>query len=269
MTDRIYPSSKPTKTTTVPPLPPPPNKTQLPTTTTTTNRHPYRPNPTTIHRPRRRKYFCLCCFWSVLIIILLFLITTVAGCIFYLLYHPQRPSFSIAAVKISEFNLTTAAADDTTHLTSKFNLTVSTKNPNKKITFFYDTIQITCFSRDTLIANGSFRNPFISNPNNVSVHRSTLYGNLVFIETENLNKIKSDLKKKSGLPLKIILDTDMRVKIESIRSKKIGIRIKCDGIHSLIPKSNSKNSTSASVAANVSAAKCKIDLRIKIWKWTF
>ncbi|XP_071703700.1 NDR1/HIN1-like protein 1 [Rutidosis leptorrhynchoides] len=265
MTDKVYPSSKPTQTTTIPPLPPPPNKIQLPTTT---NRHPYRPNPTTIHHSRRRNYFCLCCFWSILIIILLLLITSIAGCILYLLYRPHRPSFSIAAVKISEFNLTTAG-DDTTHLTSKFNLTISTKNPNKKITFFYDTIKITCLTRNTLIANGSFRNPFISNPNNVSIHRSTLYGNSVFIETENLNKIKSDLKKKSGLPLKIILDTDLRVKIESIRSKKIGIRIKCEGIHSLIPKSNSKNSTSASAAANVSAAKCKIDLRIKIWKWTF
>lgn len=87
-----------------------------------------------------------------------------------------------------------------------------------------------------------------------------------------MNKIRSDLKKKSGLRLKIVLDTEARVKIESIRSKKIGIRIKCEGIHSLIPKGgggNSRNSSSSPVAANVSAAKCKIDLRIKIWKWTF
>lgn len=85
-----------------------------------------------------------------------------------------------------------------------------------------------------------------------------------------MNHMRSDLKKKSGLPLKILLDTEAQVKIESIKSKKIGIRIKCEGIHSQIPKGGGgKSRNSSSVSATVSAAKCKLDLRVKIWKWTF
>ncbi|KAL7608240.1 hypothetical protein Lser_V15G10432 [Lactuca serriola] len=272
MTDRVYPSSKPngntTAATTNTRLPPPPSKAQQP------NRHPYRPNSVTNQRTRRRSRrgcFCLCCFWSVLIITLLILISAIAGCILYLLYRPHRPTFSIASLKISEFNLTTTA-DDTTRLTSNLNLTISTRNPNKKITFYYDSISITCLSEGTQVANGNFANSFVSNPNNITIIRSSLSSNSQLLETETVNRMRSDLKKKSGLPLKLLLDTKVRVKIESIRSKKIGIRIKCEGIHSLIPKGgsgNSRNSSSSSVAATVSAAKCKLDLRIKIWKWTF
>lgn len=268
MTDRVYPSTKPTTTTTKPPntttttrLPPPPSKTTLPTTT----RHPYRPNPTaTRRRTRRRSCFCLCYFWTTLIIILLLLITTIAGCIFYLLYHPHQPSFSLTSLKLTQFNLTTTN-DDTTRVTSKFNLTLSTKNPNKKITFFYDPFTIKCFLDNTQLANGVFSTPFVSSPNNITIVKSTLTSNLLLLESETVNKIKADLKTKSGLKLKIVLESEVRVKVESVKSKKVGIRVNCDGIHSLVPKG--KNGTS--VPAIVSAAKCKIDLRVKIWKWTF
>ncbi|XP_076900968.1 NDR1/HIN1-like protein 13 [Bidens hawaiensis] len=273
MTDRVYPSSKPkdntntnTKTTTATPnrrLPPPPNK----TTPTTTSRHPYRPNPTTTRRRNRRGCACLCCFWSILIILLLLLITAIAGCIFYLLYHPHRPSFSIAAFKISELNLTTTASDDTTHLTSKLNLTLSIRNPNKKITFYYNSIAVMCSSHgNTIIAKGTYPNPLTSKPNNITIIHTPLHTTSLLLEPETANKFRSDLKKKSGLPLTLVVDTEARVKVESLKTKKVGIRIKCGGIHSLIPKGGDRNS---SVAADVDEAKCKLDLRIKIWKWTF
>ncbi|KAM0029550.1 putative Late embryogenesis abundant protein, LEA_2 subgroup [Helianthus debilis subsp. tardiflorus] len=258
-------------TTTAKPPPPPPTKPHP----NNLNRHPYRPNPTIYHRNHRRNYFCLFCFWSILIIILLLLIATIAGCILYLLYRPHRPTFDITSLKISHFNLTTNA-DDVTHLTSNMNLTFSTKNPNKRVVFFYDPITINLLVADTQIANGSFVNAFVSEPNNITVVRSQLYGANMLLESSTVNQISADLKKKSGMPLKIYLDTKTQVKIESIKSKKVGIRIVCEGIHSLVPKGGggggrSGNSTTAAVAvaATVTDAKCNVDLRIKIWKWTF
>ncbi|CAH1451693.1 unnamed protein product [Lactuca virosa] len=273
MTDRVHPTSKPNGTgTTVrnPKLPPPPAKTQI----NNLNRLPYRPNLPNYQRKRRsglRRCFCLCCFWSVLVIILVLLLAGIAGCVLYLLYHPQPPTFSVTSLKISQFNLTTAS-DDTTRLTSKLNLTISTKNPNNKIVFYYDPIAITCLSEETQIATGSFGNSFTSSPNNITIIRSAISSTSLLLETETVDRMRSDLKKKSGLPLKILLDTQATMKIESIKSKKVGIRIKCEGIHSLIPKKGGvkSNSSSSSVAAaTVSDAKCEVDLRIKIWKWTF
>ncbi|XP_076899022.1 NDR1/HIN1-like protein 10 [Bidens hawaiensis] len=259
-------TTKPTATTTTTTAtaaavkPPPPTTKSNPY-----NRYPYRPNPNIYRRNRRRNYFCLCCFWTILIIILLLLIATIAGCILYLLYRPHRPTFSITSLKTSQFNLTTNS-DGTTHLTSNLNLTLSTRNPNKRVTFFYDPITVSLLlqTQDTQIGNGSVANSFVSDPNNITVVRAGLNGANVLLESSVVNRVRSDLK-KGGVRLKIYLDTKTQVKIESFRSKKVGIRIECDGIRSLVPKGG----RNATVAASVNDAKCNVDLRVKIWKWTF
>ncbi|KAL8195790.1 hypothetical protein R6Q57_025543 [Mikania cordata] len=271
MADTAYTSSKPPAAAAVKPTPPPSNKPHI--HNPNLNRHPYRPNPAVYHRNRRRSYFCICCFWSILIIILVLLLATISGCILYLLYRPHRPTFSITSLKISQFNITTNS-DGTTHLTSNLNLTLSTKNPNKKVTFYYDPIAITLLTEETQIANGSFTDSIVSGPNNITIIRSRLYSTSLLLDSTTVSQIRSDLKKKYGMRLKILLDTEARVKIESIRSKKVGIRIECEGIHSLIPKEGgdggkSGNSSAATVAASISGAKCNVDLRIKILKWTF
>ncbi|KAD1118219.1 hypothetical protein E3N88_43269 [Mikania micrantha] len=88
--------------------------------------------------------------------------------------------------------------------------------------------------------------------------RSSLIGNSLLLETETVNRIRSELKKNLGLPLKILLDFEAVMKVESFRSKKVGIRIKCEKIHSLFPKYGSarSNSSSSSVSATVSDANC-------------
>nr|XP_043630813.1 NDR1/HIN1-like protein 1 [Erigeron canadensis] len=278
MGDTAYPQSKPPSTTTPTTIKPPPPQPPPQTKNPNLNRHPYRPNPNIYHRNRRKSYFCLICFWSILILILILLLATIAGCIVYLLYRPHRPTFAISSLKISHFNLTNNA-DDTTHLTTNMNITLSTKNPNKKAVFYYDPFAITCLTKDTHIANGSFINSFTSDPNNITIIRASLFSTSLLLETSTSRQISSDLKKKSGLSLKITLDTEARVKIESLRTKKVGIRIECDGIHSQIPKvsgggnGGGKNKTAlvppTAVAANVGEAKCDVELRIKIWKWTF
>lgn len=77
-----------------------------------------------------------------------------------------------------------------------------------------------------------------------------------------MKSLRSDLKKKSGVPLKVLLDTKVVVKADNFKSKKVGIRIECEGVHATVPKGKSVS------IASVSKAKCKVDLRIKIWKWT-
>ncbi|KAK3026868.1 hypothetical protein RJ639_041995 [Escallonia herrerae] len=166
MTDRVYPSSKPNGTT------------ATATTTTTThaaaatntpkfpatksqlynpNRLPYRPTPTAAHRHNRRRgsrgCLCCCCFWSILLLVALLLLAAIAAAAAYALYRPQRPAFSVSSLRISQFNLT-SAADDSTRLTTKFNLTISSKNPNKKIIFYYGPITITSLANQVQIANG-------------------------------------------------------------------------------------------------------------------
>lgn len=278
MTDRVYPSAKPNGTVTsaggggatngtaTGGNPPqfPPIKAQLYNPAT---RHPYRPNPAihARHNHRRcscRRCFCMCCFWSVLIFLILILLAAIVGAAFYVLYRPHRPAFSVSSLKISQFNLTTTPSDDTTRLTTKLNLTVSLKNPNKKITFYYNPITINLFSGEVLLANGTSSN-FTSTPNDVDIIHSTLSMASQLLDADSVTALKSDLKRKNGLPMKIEMETKVKVKLEKLNSKKIGIKITCVGIHGLIPKGK------APAIATTAKAKCKVDLQIKIWKFNF
>uniref|UniRef100_A0A5B6YUD3 Late embryogenesis abundant protein LEA-2 subgroup domain-containing protein n=1 Tax=Davidia involucrata TaxID=16924 RepID=A0A5B6YUD3_DAVIN len=264
MTDRVYPSSKPNGTTpataatttngTTKPPPFPAAKSQLYNPT----RQRYRPQPKHRHR---RSCLCLCCFWSILLLTALLLLAAIASAAVYVLYSPHRPTFTVSALRISQFKVSTTS-DDTTHLTSLLNLTISAKNPNKKLTFFYDPITITSMSNQVTIANGSF--PFFtSNPNNSTLIRSSLSTSSQVLDADSVTSLRSDLKKKTGLPLKVVLDTKVIVKMDGLKSKKVGIRVTCDGIHGQTPKGKSPS------IASTSDATCKVDLRIKIWKWTF
>lgn len=270
MTDRVHPSSKPntnTVTTTTiinPKLPLPPAKLQI-------HNQNNRRNPSKYHRKHRtksRRCFCVCCFWSILIIILILILTTISGTVLYLLYRPHRPSFSITSLKISQFNLTTAI-DGTTHLTSNFNLTLSAKNPNSKIVYYYHPFAISCLSHETEIASGLYGNSFVSYPNNITIVRSLLSSNALLLETDAVNRIRSGLKRRLGLKLKVLLDTQAIVKVESFKSKKAGIRIECKGIVMRYTGRRKSNSSSLLVAASVDDSKCEVDFRIKIWKWSF
>lgn len=267
MTDRVYPSAKPNGTAPTAATAANPNaapvKNQM---YNNPNRVPYRPTPTAYHRHNRRRCsgrrcFCMCCFWSILIICILLLLAAIAGAIFYVLYHPQRPTFSVSSLKISNFNLTTSA-DDTTHLTTKLNLTLSTKNPNKKLIYNYNTISITALSNQVVLAKGSFPG-FTSSTNNITIIHSTLSMVSQVLDVDSVSSLKSDLKRKAGLPVTILMDTMVEVKMDKLKSKRVGIRVTCEGIHGSTPKGK------APAVASTNNAKCKVDLRIKILKWTF
>ncbi|XP_073131224.1 NDR1/HIN1-like protein 13 [Henckelia pumila] len=245
--------------------------TRFPASTKTTNpynpmRHHYRPTPTSQNRRKfsRRRCFCLTCFWATLLLIGILLLAAIAAAALYVLYHPRRPAFSVTSVKISTFNLTTTPSDETTHLTTRMNLTLSARNPNKKAIFYYDNpMSITVLSPSVILSNGSYPDSFTSSPDTIFIIHSTVELNSQLLDVDSVNSLKSDLKRKNGLPIKIVIDTIMGVKLEKLKMKKIGIRVNCDGIKGLMPKGKE------AALANSANAKCKVDLRIKILRWAF
>ncbi|KAH0705148.1 hypothetical protein KY290_009844 [Solanum tuberosum] len=279
MADRVHPSAKPNGNATniaagagaavnpkaaakPPQFPPPAAKNQM----YNPNRIPYRPTPTAYHRHNRRRCtcrrcFCFCCFWSLLLICTVLLLAAIAGAGFYFLFRPKPPAFSVSSLKIIQFKLTTTS-DDTTHLTVKLNLTLSTKNPNKKLIYNYDPISLTVNSNSVLLANGSFTG-FSSGPNNITIIHSTLSMASQVLDADSISSLKSDLRRKNGLPMKILLDTMVLAKMDKLKSKEVGIRVTCDGIHGRIPTGKTP------AVASTTNAKCKADLRMKILKWTF
>ncbi|XP_022936399.1 NDR1/HIN1-like protein 6 [Cucurbita moschata] len=224
---------------------------------------PYRPPPYRHHsnHHRSRRNLCCCfCFWTIIIVLGLALLAAIAGAALYVLYRPHRPQFTISSLRISKLNLTTAADSSASHVSSLFNLTLSSFNPNSHITFAYDPFTLSCFSNSVLLANGSIP-AFTSATKNQTVFRSLMSG-AEDLDADSFTSLRSDLKKKGGAPLTIEMDTKVKVKIGGVNSKKVGIRVTCEGIKGTPPKGKQPT------VASVSDADCKVDLRIKIWIFT-
>ncbi|PON56366.1 Late embryogenesis abundant protein [Parasponia andersonii] len=276
MTDRVHPSSKPTPNgTTTAAAAAGANPSSVtaaaatnPTASKPQLRPPYRPQPQYPHHHHRRhrrsnrNICCCCCFWSILVVLALGLLAAIAAAAVYVLYHPTRPEFTVTSLRIAKLNLTTSPDSSSSRLTALLNLTVSSKNPNGHLTFFYDAFAVTASSSSVQIGNGSIP-AFVSEKKNETTFRTIVASSSQDLDTDATTSLRSDLKKKGGVPLKIQMDTRVKVKMESLRSKRVGIRVTCQGIKAVAPKGKSPS------VASVSDAKCKVDLRIKIWKWTF
>ncbi|GLT75926.1 hypothetical protein SLA2020_476160 [Shorea laevis] len=273
MSDKVFPSTKPANTTAAAAT----NGTGGTTATTNggptkanlynpTSRPPYRRpsyNRRQYHRPRRN-ICCRCCFWSILILLIIALLASIAGIVLYVMYRPHRPSFSIPSLRVHRLNLTTSADSSSSHVSTLFNFTLSSKNPNSHISFFYDPFAVSCISSTSGVFMGNGTIPaFVSNGKNLTTFRAVIVSTFQDLDADSVNGLRSDLKKKGGVPLKLELDTRVKVKLDGLKSKKVGIRVTCEGIKADPPTGKSP------ALANTSGAKCKVDLRIKIWKWTF
>ncbi|KAJ7963176.1 Late embryogenesis abundant (LEA) hydroxyproline-rich glycoprotein family [Quillaja saponaria] len=249
MTDRVYPNSKPaTNGGTNPPFPA--TKAQLYGAT----RPAYRPQSQ--HRRSRRSCCRSLCCWLIVIIITLIFLVAIAGAILYVLYRPQRPSFSVSTLKLSYLNLTSSST-----INSKFNLNITARNPNKKIAFIYNPITISVLSDDINVGDGTIPS-FIHGKKNSTLLKASILSSGQAIESGDVSNLKANIKSKNGLPLKIRLDTKVKVKMGGLKTEKIGIRVNCDGIKVTVPSGKTP------ATASTSNAKCKVDFRIKIWKWT-
>ncbi|XP_073057080.1 NDR1/HIN1-like protein 6 [Primulina eburnea] len=261
MADRVQPSVNPNATAAKPSS----ARNHLPYPT----RHPYRSYTTSRCRRKDpcfscRRCLCLTCFWSFFLLLMISLLAAASATVFYALYQPKYSSISVNSLKISYFNLSTNPSDDTTYLTTKFNLTLSVRNPNKKITFYYEPFSISVLSNSIELANGSFTE-FTNLPDSIFTLHTTVGPYSQVMDTDSVNSLKADLNMKNGLPLKIVMDTTVIINMGKLKMKKIRIGVNCDGIHAAVLKAKNVIPTTA----NSSKAKCKSHLRIKILKWIF
>lgn len=277
MSDKVYPASKPI-------LPPAMNasgngnSTAPPAAPTTKSQlyNPTRPRPqqpTHSRRRRRscRRFCCLCFIYTLIFILSALLLAAIAACVFYVLYHPKHPTFSITSVKISSFNLSTPSdAGAFSHLNSKLDFTLTAKNPNQKIAFFYDQFSVAVASSAGTNAGNATLPAFAHSPGNTTILKATVASDSnQDIDPDSATKLKADLAKKSGFPLTVKVDTKVEVKMGKMKTKKVGIRVSCDGIRGFEPKRNATSKKTTPALASVSGAKCKVYLRIKIWRFTF
>lgn len=250
MADRVYPSAKPN------PQPPASTAAQpsFPATKSQMYQRPmYRPAAPSKARRRSRGSCCRClCCWFIIIIILLVFLAAIAGAIFYVLYRPHRPTFTVSSLRLSTFNLTSSNL-----LTSSLDLSITARNPNKKIVFLYDDISVGVTSNGADVGDGSIPG-FVHDAKNTTVLKVTAGVSRQSVDPS----VVSDLK-KSNVQLAVDLETKAGVKFGSLKTKKVGIKVHCEGFQAGAPTKGKPG-----VAATPDTV-CQVKLRVKIWKWTF
>ncbi|KAK9054750.1 hypothetical protein SSX86_025829 [Deinandra increscens subsp. villosa] len=242
MAEKIYPPSKPTGN-----LPFPATKPHL----YNHSRPVYRPHP---HRTRRTFFCCSCCLCITFTVTLLIVIAAAAGGAAYVVYRPHRPTFSVSSLHVSQFNLTSS-----NKLSTKFNFTVTVRNPNDKIALFYDPVSVSFISKGVDVVDGALP-AFTMGKSSATVLRAVVAASGRSVDEKS--GLKSDVRDKKGLGLKIQMDTKVKAKIGSFWTRKVPIRVTCDGVRAAAPAGKT------AATARTSGAKCKVDLRMKIWKWT-
>ncbi|CAN6327094.1 unnamed protein product [Urochloa humidicola] len=290
MADRVYPAAKPT---------PPPAAAaaaangggggapaSFPAPKSQMYQRPiYRPQaPAKRGRGRScRCSFCCCFCWALLVLILLALLAAAAGGVFYLLYRPQHPSFTVSSVRLASLNLTSSATAPA--LTDAITLTVTARNPNKKIVYDYGDFALSAATAANGVPLGTGTVPgFTHAAGNTTVLTATISSAAVTVDPT----ASADVKKSGGFSVVLDADTSAGARVGSIKTKKIGIQVHCEGIKVTPPpppppapkKVKGKNGTVALAPApatadadattvSTAAHSCKVRVRVKIWKWTF
>ncbi|XP_074579675.1 NDR1/HIN1-like protein 10 [Curcuma longa] len=215
-------------------------------------RPPYRPLPPPPRRRSRRGCCCVCCLWLTLFIIALVFLAAIAAGVFYVIYRPQRPSFAVSSLHLSALNVSSSDL-----LTSRLDLSVTARNPNRKLSFDYGDIAVSAASGGVTIGEGTIRG-FVQGTENTTVLKVTVSSSGRSLDPTEA----ADLGNRKRYQLEIEIDTKAGVKIGGFKSSRIGIRASCSGIEAVVTRGNT------TAASSTGTARCKVKLRIKIWNWT-
>ncbi|CAN8284344.1 unnamed protein product [Cochlearia groenlandica] len=261
--DKHLPSPKPISTSK-------PNPTILPPP----RHHPHRPQQLYSdqqqrrRRPSNRRICCCCCFWTILLILITLLLSSLLAIGLYLIYRPLPPSFSVASLRIHRLNLTVDSSAAAARLTSLFNFTLLVRNTNSRFAYEYDPFSISVVTdRDEILLGNGTLPGFYSGETNLTSFKGVVAAFTAAREVDygDISRLRSDLKRRNGFVLKILMDTKVKIVTKRLKSKKIGIRVACDEIKGFLPKGNNKVTSLAST----DKSKCKVEIRIKIWNWSF
>ncbi|KAI3829019.1 hypothetical protein L1987_03133 [Smallanthus sonchifolius] len=116
---------------------------------------------------RRKFYYHLMAAIIAVIIIILFIILLI-----FLILRPSKPNFTLDDVTLYAFNISTA----TTTLTSNFQITISSRNPNSRIGIYYDKLDIYATYRNQQITLPTMIPPAYQGHKDVNVWSPYLYG---------------------------------------------------------------------------------------------
>ncbi|KAL5226556.1 hypothetical protein ABZP36_014821 [Zizania latifolia] len=242
----------------------------------------YRPKPMQApprRRRSRRGWCCACCLWLTLVVVGLVFLGAIAAGVFYVMYHPQLPSFAVTSLRLAALNVS-----DSDAVTSRIEYTVTARNPNDKIAFAYGDIAA-AFSADGADVGDGTVPGFLHPAGNTTVIKGSASASAAAVDPVQANSLRS----KKSHSMSVEMDSKVGFQVGRFKSKRINVRVLCSGFTAALAKNtpspppivvaaapspirslvraSSSPSGGTTTTTTTTDAKCK--LRVKIWIWTF
>ncbi|KAK7316617.1 hypothetical protein RJT34_00216 [Clitoria ternatea] len=176
-------------------------------------------------RKTRRCRCCCCLCWFISFIIGLIILLGIAAGILYLIVRPKAPEYSIDTVSVKGMNLTLPSS--TVEISPEFDVTVRAANSNGKIGIYYEAgSSVQMFYREILLCDGALP-AFYQPSNNVTVFETVLKSNGIELTTSDQAALVKAVAQRS-VPLQLKLRAPVKVKVGSVKSWKITVKVDCD-----------------------------------------
>ncbi|KAI4300564.1 hypothetical protein L6164_033930 [Bauhinia variegata] len=179
------------------------------------------------HKDKRRKIFRRI-FSGILIFLFIVLLTIL---IIWLILRPSKPSFILQDVTVYAFNATVP-----NFLTSNFQVTISSRNPNDNIGVYYDRLDTYVSYRNQQVTYRTSIPPSYQGHKEVDVWSPFVYGTNVPVAPYNYVGLSQDQSNGNVLVL-IKIDGRVRWKVGTFVSGRYHLYVRCPAYISFGPRS--------------------------------
>lgn len=198
-----------------------PNQNQpLSRTTTTTCTAQYKtPTYCDAHQPPSILRRLICTFIPIFL-----LLAGVTLLILWLIYRPYNPQFTVVGATIYDLNVSSSLS----LLTTTMQFTILTRNPNKKVSIYYDKLSVFVSYRNQAITSHVMLPPLYSHKH-CTVALSPVLGSgaPVPVSVEVVNGLIMD-ERCGVVGLTVVLLGRIRWKAGAIKTGHYGLYVKCD-----------------------------------------
>ncbi|KAJ8753366.1 hypothetical protein K2173_019765 [Erythroxylum novogranatense] len=171
--------------------------------------------------PRKRGCLCKCFCWTLSLLLILIVIIGIVVGVLFLVFRPKLPKYSIDRMEITQFIL-----NNDSSLYATFNVTITARNPNKKIGIYYEGgSDIGVWYKSTELCEGSL-------PKFYQGHRNTTVLNVPLTgQTQDANGLSTALQQQQQLtgaiPLNLRVKQPVRIKLGKLKLMKVKFLVRC------------------------------------------
>jgi len=169
------------------------------------------------HGHRRRKMFRRCCA-SILVFLFIVLVVVL---IVWAILQPNKPRFILQDATVYAFNLSAPNL-----LTSNFQVTLSSRNPNDKIGIYYDRLDVYATYQNQQITLRTAIPPTYQGHKDVDVWSPFIYGTEVPVAPYNSDALGQD-QANGAVQLLIKIDGRVRWKVGTLITGRYHLYVRC------------------------------------------